>query len=121
MRSERAEAALLAIQLHGREAEVFLDGVSRDAFRQDRRTFHAVTRCLEIISEATRWLPEPLKARHSHLPWRDITDAGNVYRHEYDNVAADFVFKTSKADLPLLLAAVEEELRRSPLEPDQEV
>ncbi len=69
MRSERAEAALLAIQLHGREAEVFLDGVSRDAFRQDRRTFHAVTRCLEIISEATRRLPEPLKARHSHLPW----------------------------------------------------
>jgi len=55
---------------------------------------------------------------HSHLPWRDIADAGNVYRHEYDNVAADFVFKTSKADLPLLLAAVEQELRRSPLEPD---
>lgn len=68
MRSERAKAALLAIQLHGREAQVFLDGVSRDAFRQDRRTFHAVTRCLEIISEATRRLPEPLKARTRTCP-----------------------------------------------------
>ncbi len=121
MRSERAEAALLAIQLHGREAQVFLDGMGRERFREDRRTFHAVTRCLEIISEATRRLPEPLKARHPHLPWRDIADAGNVYRHEYDNVAADFVFKTATADLPLLLAAVEQELRRSSPEADEEI
>lgn len=42
MRSERTGDALLAIQLHGREAQTFLDGVNRAAFRQDWRTFHAV-------------------------------------------------------------------------------
>lgn len=73
--------------------------MDRDAFREDRKTFHAVTRCLEIISEATRRLPDELKARHQHLPWRDIADAGNVYRHDYDNVAADFVFRTATHDL----------------------
>lgn len=120
MRSERAYAALLAIQLHGRDAQTFLDRMSREAFREDRRTFHAVTRCLEIISEATRRLPQSLKERHTHLPWRDIADAGNVYRHEYDNVAADFVFKTATVDLPMLLAVVDQELLRSSPKADQE-
>jgi uncharacterized protein with HEPN domain len=60
-----------------------------DAFADDRRTFHAVTRCLEIISEASR-LDEAPRARHPELPWRAIVGGGNVHRHEYDNVADSF-------------------------------
>jgi uncharacterized protein with HEPN domain len=41
-----------------------------------------VTRCLEIISEASRRLPESLKARHPEIPWKQIAGAGNVYRHD---------------------------------------
>jgi len=36
-------------------------------------------------------------------------------------VAAYFVFQTATADLPLLLAAVEQELRRSSPEADEEI
>jgi uncharacterized protein with HEPN domain len=50
-------------------------------FAQDRMRFHAVTRYLEIISEASRRLPVDLRHRHPHSPWRDIRDAGNIYRH----------------------------------------
>jgi uncharacterized protein with HEPN domain len=81
-----------------------------DAFADGRRTFHAVTRCLEIISKASRRLDEALRARHSELPWRAILGGDNVYRHEYDNVAESFVRRTVRDSLPGLLAVVELEL-----------
>ena len=72
--------------------------------------FYAVTRCLEIISEASRRLSLELKARHPDLPWRAIMDAGNVYRHEYDNVEAAYVWRTIHAHLSPLLQAVNTEI-----------
>ncbi len=71
----------------------------------DRRTFYAVTRCLEIISEAARRLPQSLRNRHPELPWRAIMGAGNVYRHDYDNVAEEIVWRTVQNNLAPLLAA----------------
>ena len=114
MPSDRVTHALRSIELHAIEAGVFLEGVTREQFRDDRRTFHAVTRCLEIISEATRRLPDEVKSGYPALPWRDIADAGNLYRHDYDNVAPDFVYKTATQDLDVLLAMARSELQRSP-------
>src|SRR5215207_4329882 len=56
------------------------------------RTIYAVTRCLEIISEASRRLPEELKARHPSIAWKQMAGAGNVYRHDYEDVAARYVW-----------------------------
>ncbi len=38
--------------------------------------------------------------------------AGNVYRHDYDNVASDFVRRTVRQSLPPLLHAVLQEIAR---------
>jgi uncharacterized protein with HEPN domain len=38
--------------------------------------------------------------------------AGNVYRHDYDDVEAQFIFDTVRLALPPLRAAVEQELAR---------
>ena len=59
-----------------------------DAQRYDLRTTYAVTRCLKIISEASRRLPEDLKARHPSIQWRAMAAVGNNYRHEYEDMAA---------------------------------
>jgi hypothetical protein len=45
-------------------AQTFVAGMSYEALCDDLRTTYAVTRCLEIISEASRRLPDELKARH---------------------------------------------------------
>jgi uncharacterized protein with HEPN domain len=60
----------------------FVRDFDRDAFKADLRTVYAVTRCLEIISEASRRLPDELKARHPAIAWRQMAAAGNVYRHD---------------------------------------
>jgi uncharacterized protein with HEPN domain len=75
----------------------------------DPRTVYAVTRCLEIISEASRRLPEDLKARHPSIAWKDMAGAGNIYRHDYQDVAAQHVWDAVQIDLPLLRVARERE------------
>ena len=92
----------------------FVEGETYDRFAASRLHFYAVTRALEIISEASRGLPDDLRDRHSSLPWRAIRDAGNFYRHEYDNVAESYVWKTLHNDLPLLLAAINAEIDTLP-------
>ncbi len=80
------------------------------AFVGDKRTLHAVSRCLEVISEASRRLTEATRSRYD-LPWRAIADLGNFYRHEYHKVLSERVWTTAQRDLVPLKAAVEHELR----------
>ena len=44
--------------------QAFIAGMSFEDFVKDRKTVYAVTRELEIVSEATRRLPEDLKNRY---------------------------------------------------------
>jgi uncharacterized protein with HEPN domain len=74
--------------------------------------FYAVTRAVEIISEASRRLPPSLRERHPQLPWRAIMDVGNVYRHDYDSVAEEYVWRTVNQSLDPLLIVVIEEIER---------
>ena len=55
-------------------------------FVRDRKTVYAVTRALEIISEAARRLPDDFKGNHPAVDWPAVAAAGNVYRHEYEVV-----------------------------------
>jgi uncharacterized protein with HEPN domain len=80
-------------------------------FKDDNLRVYAVTRCLEIISEASRRLPDGVKARHPSIAWREMAAAGNVYRHEYEDVAARRVWQTLAVSLPPLHAAIEQELQ----------
>ncbi len=91
-------------------ARNFVDGLTYEAFRDNPLVFYAVTRCLEVISEASRRLPTELKERHSHIVWMEIAGAGNVYRHDYEDVQQRLVWGTVHERLPELLAAVEQEL-----------
>ena len=90
----------------------FIGESNIDQFLADRRTVYAVTRCLEIISEASRRLPDELKARHPHIRWKGMAGAGNVYRHDYELILDRAIWDTVHESLEPLLAVVEEELRR---------
>jgi uncharacterized protein with HEPN domain len=86
MLSERERGALRDILHHIHLAERFAAGRSFESFLQDLMPLYAVIRCLEIISEASRRLSHELKARHPHIPWREMAAARNVYRHDYEDV-----------------------------------
>ena len=106
---------LLDIQSHIQLAYRFVDGLAYEQFRDDLRAFYAATRCLEIISEASRRLPSELKDRHPSVPWARMAGAGNVYRHDYEDVAQQLVWQTIHHRLPELRAVIEQELDGSAL------
>ena len=92
-------------------AQRFVGTVDYETFCSDELHFYAVTRCLEIISEASRRLPDQLKSSRAEMPWAEMAAAGNIYRHEYEDVQHQLVWATVIERLPALLALVEAELR----------
>jgi uncharacterized protein with HEPN domain len=107
-----AHRALEDIGHHIALAQRFTEGMDYDAFCGDERTVYAVIRCLEIISEASRRLPEELKVRHLSIAWREMAASGNIYRHQYEGVAAHAVWDTLKLHLPPLQKVIDQELAR---------
>jgi uncharacterized protein with HEPN domain len=112
MRSDQASARrwLSDICSQIELVQQFLEARDYEAFRNDQLRFYAVTRCLEIISEASRRLPEDLKARHPSILWKEMAGAGNVYRHGYESVEAYDVWITIQDHLPALRIVVDAEL-----------
>lgn len=70
-----------------------------------------VERGVEIISEASRHLPDGLKERNSEIPWRKVASIGNLIRHEYERIAPDVLWKLALRDLPVLERVCRAELR----------
>ena len=84
--------------------------MSFDPFVRDKRTIYAVTRALEIISEASRRLPEELKRRYPDIDWNAVAAAGNVYRHEYEVLDEAILWRTIQQGLTGLEEMAKREL-----------
>jgi uncharacterized protein with HEPN domain len=82
--------------------EAFTVQLDFPAFRTDRKTVYAVVRALEIVSEASRRLPDELIGRYPEIDWEAIAAAGNVYRHEYEAVDEALIWHTVHHDLAAL-------------------
>lgn len=57
-----------------------------DEFAGDMMLRNAIERSIEIISEASRRIPEAEKSKHPDVPWKDIADIGNYLRHQYHDL-----------------------------------
>jgi uncharacterized protein with HEPN domain len=86
-------------------AEVDLRTFAADEIRQA-----ATERFIEIISEASRRLPDDLLARHVTIPWSDIKRIGNRIRHDYHRVSAKIIWDVVQYDLDSLEFVIEKEL-----------
>src|SRR5450432_2902150 len=84
-----------------------LDGVAFDQFRKTWYLQRAVERGLEIISEASRSLPDEMKAMAPSVPWPAIAGIGNILRHEYQRVEPTIVWNIVEDHLMALRLAIE--------------
>ena len=110
MLSDRDLGTLRDMLRHLDLAEQFVHDRTFESLRGDPMPLYAVTRCLEIMSEASRRSSDELKARHSQMPWREMAAAGNFYRHNYEDVLPHRVWKTVHDDLPQLRTVIDREL-----------
>jgi uncharacterized protein with HEPN domain len=79
-----------------------LGDMSLEALKADWEKQWAIELGVEIISEASRRLPDDLKARHPEIPWRNVAGIGNVLRHDYESVSAPIIWKLVREELHAL-------------------
>lgn len=86
------------------EIDSYTTGMALVEFLDDKKTRRAVERCLVIISEASRDIPGDIRSKDESIDWRGMANAGNLYRHGYDHVDSDMIWKTVIEHLPKLKA-----------------
>jgi uncharacterized protein with HEPN domain len=85
----------------------FCQDMDFEEFSQDRKTIYAVIRGLEIIGEAVKHIPEPLRRKYPEIPWKEIAGMRDKLIHAYFGVDVRLVWETVKQDLPLLKIELE--------------
>jgi uncharacterized protein with HEPN domain len=93
--------------------ETMMTGKTFDAFTADLPLRLAVERALEIICEASRRLPDDIKARGRAIDWKRMINFGNMLRHAYHRTDPQIVFGIVSRDLPPLKAFVADMMRQS--------
>ncbi len=83
-----------------------------ESFVTDRRARQLVERNLEIISEASRKIPQRLKQTEPDVPWREVAGIGNILRHDYGEVRPEILRRVRTNRLAALKAAAERMLAR---------
>jgi uncharacterized protein with HEPN domain len=66
-----------------------------------------VQRAIEIISEASRAIPNDLKDRRPEIPWPSVRGIGNILRHEYIGLSDRIIWNVVVDELPRLKTAIE--------------
>lgn len=89
------------------DVEVFIGGMTFRKFLHDRKTMHAVVRCIEIIGEASKNLPSSFKAKAPDIDWKALAGMRNRIAHEYFGIDNQIVWKTAKHYLPRLRKQIE--------------
>ena len=87
--------------------EEFIAGMDLASFRVDDKTASAVMRKLEIIGEAVKQVPEKVRQRYSHIPWKEMGGMRDKLIHFYFGVDYSLVWRAITARVP----KVKEELR----------
>ena len=110
MPSDQPVRRLEDIVENARTIQRYVAGMDGAAFENDQKTYDAVERCLERICEAAAKLGRSGSVTRS--PWREIRALGNGLRHECDAIREERLWDVIQIDLPPLLFACEDALRR---------
>jgi uncharacterized protein with HEPN domain len=81
-------------------------GMSFADYEQSWQVRRAVERGIEIISEASRHVPDELKLQYQHIYWREIAGTGNLLRHEYGRIDDRIMWRVVQKHLPELKVVV---------------
>ena len=87
---------------------VYTEGLNREGFEADEKTYDATLRKLELIGEAATHIPEAVRETLSAIPWRQVVATRNRLIHGYLGIDNDILWSIIRDDIPVLL----NELRR---------
>jgi len=77
-------------------------------FESDSKTIDAVVRNLEIIGEASKYIPNEIKKEYGNVDWKGIVGVRNRIIHEYFGVDLDIIWRIIEREIPMLKEQVEQ-------------
>jgi len=98
------------------KAVAFIGNCSYELFSEDEKTAYAVVRCLEIIGEASKHIPEELRKRWPDIPWKEMAGMRDKCIHDYIGIDYEVIWTAVKDELPRIrqmVHSVRDELRQS--------
>jgi uncharacterized protein with HEPN domain len=91
--------------------EKFVQGMNFEKFIEDDKTSSAVIRKFEIIGEATRNIPDWIREKHPHIPWKRMVGMRDRLIHAYFGIDYRLVWDTIKLEIPKLKPELEKILK----------
>jgi uncharacterized protein with HEPN domain len=86
----------------------YIEGYDQTRLAEDRRTFDAVVRNLEILGEAAKHVPDDVRSLAPEVEWRRIAGLRDVLIHGYFHIALKVIWEVVQVHLNPL----EESLRQ---------
>jgi uncharacterized protein with HEPN domain len=86
--------------------EKIIDGLDYEAFIANKEKNYAVVRCLEIIGEAVKNVPEQIRLQYPEVPWRKMAGMRDKVIHFYVGVDYKIVWQVATKDLPALKSSL---------------
>jgi uncharacterized protein with HEPN domain len=105
--ADRVRHILEAIQY----IERALAGINYQQFSGDLLLRLAIERLLEIISEASRKIPDDIKVGEPDIAWQQMADLGNRLRHAYHRIDPEILWRIAREDLAPLKRVIERIIR----------
>lgn len=97
-----------------RKIDEFTNGLTYEEFLEDEKTQFAVIRAIEVIGEATKNIPDSVKANYTSIPWRNISGMRDKLIHAYFGIDMDILWKTATEEIPVIepkIKQIADELR----------
>ena len=96
------------------EAVELLGDSTKEDFSGNRMMQLALTRLLEIISEAATRVSANTKQKNADIPWNQIIGMRNRLIHGYDIIDYDLLWDTVNFDLPPLIFSLQKIIKDKP-------
>lgn len=93
------------------KAEIILEGIRYEDYETDFRINFAVIRALEIISEASKRIPEDLRESTPNIPWKGMSGMRDRIIHGYDNIDYQIIWDVIKKDIPKIKPLIQKNLK----------
>lgn len=94
-----------------RDVEEFIQGMSYEQFAVDKRTVNAVLRSIEVIGEATKNVPDDVRAGYPQIPWKEMAGMRDKVIHFYFGVDKEIIWLVAKDRIPALQPLIESIVR----------
>ncbi len=76
------------------------DALTVDELERDTKTLYSLVRALEVVGEATKRVPDSVRALDAAIPWKEMAGMRDRLIHDYENVDVELLLITVRRRIP---------------------